>query len=26
LLDYNIQWHLASPESVAKALVDAYRR
>ena len=26
LLDYNIQWHLASPAAVAKALTDAYRR
>ena len=26
LLDYNIQWHLASPASVSKALTDAYRR
>jgi len=26
LLDYNIQWHLASPEAVSKALADAYRR
>ena len=26
LLDYNIQWHLASPAAVSKALADAYRR
>ena len=26
LLDYNIQWHLASPESISKVLTDAYRR
>ncbi len=26
LLDYNIQWHLASPEAVSKVLLDAYRR
>jgi len=26
LLDYNIQWHLASPEAVSRALADAYRR
>ena len=26
LLDYNIQWHLASPAAVSKALTDAYRR
>jgi hypothetical protein len=26
LLDYNIQWHLASPEAVNKVLSDAYRR
>ncbi len=26
LLDYNIQWHLASPTAVSKALTDAYRR
>jgi hypothetical protein len=26
LLDYNIQWHLASPEAVSKVLVEAYRR
>jgi tetratricopeptide (TPR) repeat protein len=26
LLDYNIQWHLASPEAVSKVLVDSYRR
>ena len=26
LLDYNIQWHIASPEAVNKVLVDAYRR
>ena len=26
LLDYNIQWHLASPEVISKVLVDAYRR
>jgi hypothetical protein len=26
LLDYNIQWHLASPAAVSKVLVDAYRR
>ncbi len=25
LLDYNIQWHLASPEAVAKILRDTYR-
>jgi hypothetical protein len=26
LLDYNIQWHISSPEAVSKALTDAYRR
>ena len=26
LLDYNIQWHLASPEVISKVLVDSYRR
>ena len=26
LLDYNIQWHLASPTAVSKVLTDAYRR
>jgi tetratricopeptide (TPR) repeat protein len=26
LLDYNIQWHLASPAAVSKALADSYRR
>jgi tetratricopeptide (TPR) repeat protein len=25
LLDYNIQWHLASPEAIFKVLRDAYR-
>ena len=25
LLDYNIQWHLASPEAVTKVLRDSYR-
>jgi tetratricopeptide (TPR) repeat protein len=26
LLDYNIQWHLSSPDAVSKVLVDSYRR
>jgi tetratricopeptide (TPR) repeat protein len=26
LLDYNIQWHLSSPEVISKVLTDAYRR
>lgn len=26
LLDYNIQWHLSSPEAISKVLVDSYRR
>lgn len=26
LLDYNIQWHLASPEAINKVLNDTYRR
>ena len=26
LLDYNIQWHLASPAAIIKVLNDAYRR
>lgn len=26
LLDYNIQWHLASPDAVSKVLADSYRR
>jgi hypothetical protein len=25
LLDYNVQWHLASPEAIVKVLNDAYR-
>jgi hypothetical protein len=25
LLDYNIQWHLAAPDAIAKTLIDAYR-
>jgi tetratricopeptide (TPR) repeat protein len=25
LLDYNIQWHLASPSAIAKVLADSYR-
>ncbi len=25
LLDYNIQWHLASPEAVTKVLRDSYK-
>ncbi len=25
VLDYNLQWHLASPEAIAKVLGDAYR-
>jgi hypothetical protein len=25
LLDYNIQWHLASPESISRVLTEAYR-
>jgi tetratricopeptide (TPR) repeat protein len=25
VLDYNLQWHLASPESIAKVLRDVYR-
>lgn len=25
LLDYNIQWHLASPDAIAKVLTDTYR-
>ena len=26
LLDYNIQWHVASPAAISKVLTDAYRR
>jgi hypothetical protein len=26
LMDYNIQWHLASPVAVSRMLADAYRR
>jgi len=26
LLDYNIQWHLSSPEAICKVLTDSYRR
>jgi hypothetical protein len=26
LLDYNIQWHISSPDAISKVLVDAYRR
>jgi hypothetical protein len=25
LLDYNIQWHLASPEAINRVLAEAYR-
>ena len=26
LLDYNIQWHLSSPEALSKVLADSYKR